>query len=194
MTEARVVEAARLIREGGVVVYPTETVYGIGCSISNPAAIARVFAIKGRSREKPISVAVASLDMISSVASLEDEEMAIIKELLPGPVSFLVRAKGDLASEITGGSSLVGIRLPLHPMAIELIEACGPITSTSANRSGGLPPASVDEIDPEISSAVEMVLDGKRSRYAQPSTLVDLGSRRILRKGAWLDRVVEAIQ
>lgn len=187
-------EAACLIREGKVVVYPTETVYGIGCSISNPAAIARVFEIKGRPREKPISVAVSSLDMISSVALVNEEDMEIIRELLPGPVSFLVRAKGDLASEITGGSSLVGIRFPMHPMALELIEACGPITSTSANRSGGRPPTSADEIDPEISSAVEMVLDGGRSRYAQPSTLVDLRSRRILRKGAWLDRVVEAIQ
>jgi len=194
MTGADLLRAASLIREGGVVIYPTETVYGIGASISSPAAVSRVFEIKRRSKDKPISVAVASLDMISSVASVDESEMAILRDLLPGPVSFLVKARDDLLPEITAGSRKVGIRLPMHPMALKLIEASGPITSTSANQSGSPPPASVDEIDPMISSAVDMVLDGGSCSYAEPSTLVDLDTRKILRKGAWLNRVVEAIR
>jgi L-threonylcarbamoyladenylate synthase len=186
-------KAASIIKAGGTVVYPTETVYGLGASAWNEEAIRKIFQIKRRPLSKPVFLAVSNLQMLRAVAVIEDEDLAILKKLLPGPVSFLVRRNLALSPILTAGSSLVGIRIPDHELALHLINLTGPITSTSANLTGALPPTRVDEIEPSVVRAVDLILDGGKSRYAQPSTLVDLASRKILREGAGLDRVLEVL-
>jgi L-threonylcarbamoyladenylate synthase len=193
MTSKSVAEAAKVLVGGGVVVYPTETVYGIGASIYIPEAVERVFEIKGRERGMPLSVAVASFEMIEQVASISEDDLALLRKVLPGPVTILVEKDPDLPDTVTAGSPLVGIRFPDHPMALELIGMAGPITSTSANLSGQKPPASIAELDPKIAKKVDFVLDGGRSRFAQPSTLVDLEARRVIREGAGMERVRELL-
>jgi L-threonylcarbamoyladenylate synthase len=193
MTSKSVAEAAKVLVGGGVVVYPTETVYGIGASIYIPEAVERVFEIKGRERGMPLSVAVASFEMIEQVASISEDDLALLRKVLPGPVTILVEKDPDLPDTVTAGSPLVGIRFPDHPMALELIGMAGPITSTSANLSGQKPPASIAELNPKIAKKVDFVLDGGRSKLAQPSTLVDLEARRVIREGAGMERVRELL-
>ncbi|MDI9617335.1 MAG: L-threonylcarbamoyladenylate synthase [Methanothrix sp.] len=186
-------EAARCILSGGIVVYPTETVYGIGANALDERSIARVYAIKRRPLDKPISIAVSSFEMLCEVADVRPEDLDIMRRLLPGPVTFLVRKRSIVPDMLTSGSQLVGIRYPDHEIALRLIEMTGPITSTSANITGAQSPSDPRAIDPEILSRVDMLIDGGRCRYAIPSTLVDLSTRRILRVGAMADRVAEVI-
>ncbi len=186
-------EVAEVLARGGTAVYPTETVYGIGASVFIPEAVDRVFEIKGRARKMPLSVAVASFEMIEQVASIDERDMPLLRKMLPGPITVLVERNPDLPDPVTAGSPLVGIRFPDHPMALELIGMTGPITSTSANLSGNPPPASLEELDPKIAEKVDIVLDGGRSRFARPSTLVDLAARKVIREGAGMDRARELL-
>jgi L-threonylcarbamoyladenylate synthase len=186
-------EASKTVISGGVIVYPTETVYGIGANALDEQAVLRVFQIKKRPMSMPIFLAVSSLTMLDRVAELEADDREILEQLMPGPVSVLVRRKSVVPNVLTAGSPLVGIRFPDHEVALRIIDAAGPITSTSANRTGSQPPSSADEISPDIADRVEMVLDGGKCKFGQPSTLLDLTTRKIIRPGAELEKVQRAI-
>ncbi len=188
-----IAEAARLVIGGGVIVYPTETVYGLGANALDEQAISRVYQIKKRPLSMPIFMAISSLEMLELVAEIGDEDLALAGKLLPGPVSMLVRKKSIVPDILTAGSPLVGIRYPDHETALRIIDRAGPITSTSANRTGSPPPTSAEEVSAEIAGMVDLVVDGGKSRYQQPSTLLDLAKREIIRPGAGLDRVLKAI-
>ena len=189
-----IARAAEIIRLGGTVVYPTETVYGIGACALDEKAILKVFQIKERDTSKPIFVAVSSFEMLRKVAVMTEKELDLARKLLPGPVSILVRKSDLIPDALTAGSPYVGVRYPDHKMALDLIALAGPITSTSANISGRPSPASAQEVDPEVARKADMVLDGGRSVLAMPSTLVDLSARKVLRQGAGLDDVLRAIE
>ena len=186
-------EAAKTIISGGVIVYPTETVYGIGANALDEQAIRRVFQIKKRPMSMPIFLAVSSLEMLDMVAELGADDRELLDRLMPGPVSVLVRRKSIVPNVLTAGSPLVGVRFPDHEVALRIIDAAGPITSTSANRTGTPSPASAEEVSPEIADRVEMVLDGGKCKFGQPSTLLDLTNRKIIRPGAELEKVQRAI-
>ena len=186
-------EASKTIISGGVIVYPTETVYGIGANALDEQAILRVFQIKKRPMSMPIFLAVSSLGMLDRVAELSRDDREILELLMPGPVSVLVKRKSVVPDVLTAGSPLVGIRFPDHEAALRIIDAAGPITSTSANRTGSRSPASVEEVSTEITDRVEMVLDGGKCKFGQPSTLLDLTNRKIVRPGAELEKVKRAI-
>lgn len=186
-------EASKTIISGGVIVYPTETVYGIGACALDEQAILRVFQIKRRPRSMPIFLAVSSLEMLDKVAEISTNDREILERLMPGPVSVLVKRKDVVPNVLTAGSSLVGIRFPDQEVALRIIDAAGPITSTSANLTGSPSPGSVEEVSPEIAKRVEMVLDGGKCKYGQPSTLLDLTNRTIIRPGAELEKVKRAI-
>jgi L-threonylcarbamoyladenylate synthase len=194
-TDARAtIYASEVILHGGVIVYPTETVYGLGANALAPEAISRVFLIKKRPLSMPIFAAVSSYEMLEMVAEIDDEERDILEKILPGPVSVLIRKREIVPDALTAGSPLVGIRFPEHELARAIIDSCGPITSTSANITGSPPPASAAEVSPEIADAANLVIDGGRCRYAQHSTLLDLSARRVVRKGAGFEAVLRAIQ
>ncbi len=185
--------AARLIIGGGVVVYPTETVYGLGANALDEQAILRVFQVKRRPLSMPIFLAVSSLEMLQKVASVSRDDLDLLEQLLPGPISVLAKRKSIVPDILTAGSPLVGIRFPDHETALRIIDLAGPITSTSANRTGSPPPTSAAAVSREISGTVDMVVDGGKSRYAEPSTLLDLTKREIIRSGAGLDKVLKVI-
>ncbi len=188
-----ITSAARIIIGGGVVVYPTETVYGLGANALDEQAILRVFQIKKRPLSMPVFLAVSSLDMLEKVAFMEQKDIALLEQILPGPVSVLVKKRDIVPGLLTAGSPLVGIRYPDHETALRIIDQAGPITSTSANRTGSPPPSSASEVSKEIADRVDLVVDGGKSKYAEPSTLLDLSSRKIIRPGAALDKVQKAI-
>jgi len=189
-----IASAARFIIGGGAVVYPTETVYGLGANALDEQAVMRVFLIKKRPLSKPISLAVSSLEMLRNVAEIRDEDMRILEELLPGPVSILVRKKSIVPDILTAGSPLVSIRYPDHESALRIIDIAGPITSTSANRTGQPAPVSAKEVSRDIEERVDLVVDGGRCRYCQASTLLDLEKREIIRPGAGLEIALKAIK
>ena len=183
-----VARAVQIVRGGGLVAYPTETVYGIGALASDTAAIEKVFREKKRPEALPLSIAVASLEMMRTVAFVEREDF--VRRFLPGPVTVILRKRDVLPDALTGGSPFVGIRYPDHAMALDLIGRTGPITSTSANLHGRPDPVTAEE----VTVAVDYVLDGGRSRYAAPSTVVDLSAGRVVRKGVMYDEVHRYMQ
>lgn len=188
-----ITSAARIIIGGGVVVYPTETVYGLGANALDEQAILRVFQIKKRPLSMPVFLAVSSLDMLEKVAFVEQKDIALLEQILPGPVSVLVKKRDIVPGLLTAGSPMVGIRYPDHETALRIIDQAGPITSTSANRTGSPPPSSASEVSKEIADRVDLIVDGGKSKYAEPSTLLDLSSRKVIRPGAALDKVRKAI-
>jgi L-threonylcarbamoyladenylate synthase len=186
--------AARFVIGGGVIVYPTETVYGLGANALDEQAVMRVFQIKKRPLSMPIFLAVSNFDMLRNVAEVTREDMDLLEQLLPGPVSVLVRRKSVVPDILTAGLPMMGIRYPDHELALRIIDLAGPITSTSANRTGSPAPISAASVSREIEDRVDMVVDGGKCSYSEPSTLLNLETREIIRPGAGLDRVMKAIK
>jgi len=186
--------AARFVIGGGVIVYPTEIVYGLGANALDEQAVMRVFQIKKRPLSMPIFLAVSNFDMLRNVAEVTREDMDLLEQLLPGPVSVLMRRKSIVPDILTAGSPFVGIRYPDHELALRIIDLAGPITSTSANRTGSPAPTSLASVSREIEDRVDTVVDGGKCSYGEPSTLLDLAKREIIRPGAGLDRVMKAIK
>jgi L-threonylcarbamoyladenylate synthase len=179
-----------LIRSGGVVVYPTETVYGLGANALREQTILQIFQIKKRPLNMPIFLAVSSFEMLQEVAEVTDKDIDLLKKLFPGPISVLVKKRNIVPDLLTAGSQFVGVRFPAHETAIDLIDESGPITSTSANETGSMPPVSVGEVSKRIRDKVDLIVNGGRCKYSQPSTLLDLSSRSIIRKGAGFNNVL----
>ena len=176
-------EAIKVLREGGVIVYPTETVYGLGANIFNEDAVKKVYALKGRKFDKPLSVAMRREDM-NEYGVVSDTQLIDLELSLPGPVTIVARKK-KIPDWITN-TDFVGMRVPEHPDAYELVSRFGPITSTSANKAGGKSPISVDEIPKCILDKVDYVIDDGETKYKQGSTVIKVtDSIEILREGAW---------
>lgn len=183
-----VVCAAEIVRSGGVVAYPTETVYGIGALACDVAAVGKVFRLKKRPESLPLSIAVSNMDMLRDVAYVEHEDF--IRRFLPGPVTVILKKKETLPDVLTAGSDRVGIRYPDHQLALDLINRTGPIVSTSANLHGQPDPVTADEVTVDV----DYLLDGGRCRYAGPSTIVDLATYRVVRKGVMYDEVCRYVR
>ncbi len=175
--------AAEIVKNGGVIAYPTETVYGVGALATDTGAIQRVYQMKNRPTSQPLSIAVSSMEMLESVAKVECKDF--ILKFLPGPVTVILKKKKPLPDLLTARSKYVGIRFPDNHMALELINKCGPIISTSANLHGEKDPVTAEE----VKIPVDYVLDGGRSKYAAPSTIVDLHEYCVVRKGVMYEEV-----
>lgn len=180
--------AVRAIRGGELVVYPTETVYGLGTDALDPAAVERVYEAKGRSRSKPLSMAVPDVETAAQYTELTDRERAFMGEFLPGPVTVVVEAGPELPGELTAGRDRVGIRIPDHDLALALLEGAAPITATSANVSGEPSVRRATDLDPAIRETVACVLDGGETGGTE-STVVDVGRGEIHRRGALGDEI-----
>ena len=177
--------AADAIKAGGIVAYPTETVYGVGALALKKSTVEKVIALKQMASMKPISLAVSNFSMLETVAFIEDVDL--LHQLLPGPITVLLRKKDIVPDILTAGANLVGIRFPSHKVARALIDSVGaPITSTSANVTSARPAKSA--IDVKI--RVSCVLDGGKALLG-PSTVVDLVNQVVVRRGAGYDIVVE---
>lgn len=183
-------KASDIIKNDGIVIYPTETVYGIGANIFSNVALEKVFAIKKRDRDKPVSVAVSDFGMMEDLVYIGKKERRFIDIFLPGPVTVVMKRRKKVPDILTSGSDLVGIRFPAYETTIELIQlARVPITSTSANISGEAPPKQVMQ----IKIAADYILDGGDCS-GEPSTVVDLVNGRILRKGEKYEEVKAALE
>ena len=180
--------AAALLRDSGVVAYPTDTVYGLGAAVYDRQAVLALFALKGRDRSQGVPVLLAAESQLAEVAAeLPDAAHALAERFWPGALTLIVQRNPRLPSLVTGGAGTVAVRLPDHPCPQALVSALGaPITGTSANRHGGTEPTSAEEVQRQLGESLRLVLDGGPSAAAVPSTIVDVTAPmpRLVRAGA----------
>lgn len=194
VSEATLDRAAAAVDAGNLVVYPTETVYGLGADALDANAVDGVFATKQRDRSKPVSMAVPSTEAAAEVCRLTDRERAFCEEFLPGPVTVVVERGPAVSDALTGGRDRVGVRIPDHEVALALLERTWPVTATSANVSGRTSVRAVADLDPEIREAASVIVDAGETPGGQGSTVVDVEAGTVHRRGplvdaieAWLD-------
>lgn len=160
------------LKRGGIVAFPTETVYGLGGVATDASAVRRIFAAKGRPADNPLIVHVASIEQARALSrpwtSLADR---LAQAFWPGPISLVVPASDVLPAEVTAGLKTVGLRMPDHAFALDLIRACGPIAAPSANSSGRPSPVTAQHVADDLD--IPIVLDGGRCPFSVESTVVD---------------------
>jgi L-threonylcarbamoyladenylate synthase len=179
--------AATAIRDGECVIYPTETVYGLAGDALNHAAVERVFELKGRSHDKPISLAVPDIEAVGDYTRPTDRERDFMTEFLPGPVTVVIERRSLVPDVLTAGRDRVGVRIPDHSIALDLLDRVAPLTATSANRSGSGSARRLDDIDSSVRESVP-VIDGGVTP-GNESTVVDVSAGVIHRRGALADEI-----
>jgi L-threonylcarbamoyladenylate synthase len=179
--------AAGAIRSSRLVVFPTDTVYGIGCDAFDPVGVNALFEAKSRGRNMPLSVLVGSWSTIDGlVLSVPSRARDLIEAFWPGGLSIVLPHAPSLAWDLGDTKGTVSVRMPLHPVILELLRETGPIAQSSANRSGRPPATTVEQAREQMGDAVSVYLDGGPSTDAVASTIIDLTSDepRLLREGA----------
>ena len=184
-TRNNIMVAARIVERGGLVIYPTETVYGLGCDPFNVEAVKRILKVKG-DRRKPLPVLAASIGDADKIAFISQIGKRLAAKFWPGPLTLVFPKKSALPDIVTFGRDSVGLRIPNNKLALHLISLSGGLLiGSSANRTGEEPPRTVQEISGELKEMVDVVLDGGAAAQGMPSTVADLTSEkpRILREG-----------
>lgn len=179
--------ATTAIREGGCAIYPTETVYGLAADALNPAAIERVFELKERPHDRPISFAVPDLEAAADLTYPTDRERDFMAAFLPGPVTVVLERRSSIPAVLTAGRDRVGVRIPDHPVALDFLDRVAPLTATSANRSGSGSARRINDIDSSIRESVPVIDDGVTP--GNESTVVDVSAGVIHRRGALADEI-----
>ncbi|MBI2001392.1 MAG: threonylcarbamoyl-AMP synthase [candidate division NC10 bacterium] len=181
-------QACEILRRGGLVAFPTDTLYALGANALDPAAIERVLTVKGRHHGKPLSVLVPSVEAAAALAAtLPDGAQALMRAFWPGALTVVVRASAKIPSILTAATGTVGLRMPAGAVARALLTAfAGPVIGTSANKTGAADPADAKTVQKAIGGQIDLVLDGGRVTLGVPSTVIDCTAEpaRILREGA----------
>jgi len=174
--EDAILEAARIVCSGGVVVFPTTSLYGLAVDASNPSAVEKVFAIKQRPVNKPILILVPDIrDIQNLVRDVPLAAERLMTALWPGNLTLIFKAGSSLPPSLTAGTGKIGIRLPVYPVARLLVHAAGrPITATSANISGQTGCSRIADLDPAIAAAVDLILDAGPLEGGAGSTILDV--------------------
>jgi L-threonylcarbamoyladenylate synthase len=170
--------AVKVLKAGGLVIYPTETVYGGGVDATHQTAVNKLLAYKSRREGKPLSIAVANQEMAQEYAQLNQQAIQFYKKFLPGPYTIISQAKNKLASGVASEFKTVGIRIPDYPLILKLVKKLGnPITATSANASGKKRPYTIQDIFDHLSAKqkklIDLVLDAGQLPPNEPSTVID---------------------
>jgi len=198
MTEAALSQAARVVRDGGVIAFPTETFYGLGVTPWDSAAVQRLFALKGRSSaSSPILVLIRHRQDLESLTSeISPSAELLMKACWPGPLTIVFRASSRVPSLLTAGTGTIGIRLSAAASLQRLLDAVGgPLTGTSANRSGALPAVTAEEVQASLGVDIDLILNGGRTPGGFASTVVDttVTPVRLIREGALSRSAVLAV-
>ncbi|MBZ0132498.1 MAG: threonylcarbamoyl-AMP synthase [Rhodocyclaceae bacterium] len=187
-----IAEAVALLRRGELVAFPTETVYGLGADAANPAAVAKIFAAKDRPADHPLIVHLPSADHLTRWArDVPGEAKRLAAAFWPGPLTLILKRQAKVPDAVTGGQDTVGLRVPNHPLALELLAAFdgangGGLAAPSANRFGRISPTTAAHVREELGERVSLILDGGPCPVGIESTILDLsrGSPVLLRPGA----------
>ena len=189
-----VVQAVAALQRGELVVLPTDTVYGVAADAFSPAAVERLLAAKGRGRDMPVPVLVGDVRGLHGLAADVTEQMqAVVDAHWPGPLTIIVPAAPSLAWDLGETRGTVAVRMPQHPIALDVLSSTGPLAVSSANRTGHPAPATADEAERQLGAAVAVYLEAGSSGDAVASTIVDLtGERPVVRRAGAL--AVEALR
>jgi len=195
-------DAAGVLMSGGLVAFPTETVYGLGADACNEMAVARIYSVKGRPADHPLIVHVASMDALGDwAADVPPYAIALARDYWPGPMTLVVKRSELAADFITGGQDTVGVRVPNHPVALGLLEAFARaggkgVAAPSANRFGNVSPTTAQAVSDELSDYMagsDLILDGGACAVGVESTIIDCTGDvpKILRPGAITEEMIE---
>ena len=194
-SKSEIERAAAILRAGGLVAFPTETVYGLGADASNPAAVAKIFAAKGRPQNHPLIVHLAGIELLPLWAEeIPPAAHKLAAAFWPGPLTLVLKRAAGVPDCVSGGQDTVGLRIPGHPVALELLKAFSGteggrrysgVAAPSANKFGRISPTSAAHVRAELGDAVDWVLDGGECEVGIESTIVDLSRGRavLLRPG-----------
>jgi len=195
--DAAIDYAANLLRQGRLVAFPTETVYGLGADASNPDAVRRIFQAKGRPADHPLIVHIPSADSLNDWAlTVPDAAKQLAARFWPGPLAMILNKRPEVPLIVTGGQQTVGLRMPDHPVALRLLRAFGGgIAAPSANRFCRISPTQAAHVEEELGDAVDLILDGGACQVGVESTIVDLSGNRpkLLRPGHITRLEIEAV-
>jgi L-threonylcarbamoyladenylate synthase len=176
-------KANEIVRKGGLIIYPTDTLYGIGGNAFSKEVVDKIRKIKGTPEGKPYSVVMSNLKMIKKYCIVDDWQYNTMKNNLPGPFTFLLKSKIKMPAST---NNKLGIRIPDTQFAHQLAEITEmPIITTSANPAGTKPPTRLEEIDGKILSAVELAVDNGLTKFRGASAVIDLIEKKVVRKGVW---------
>ena len=175
--------ASKIIAGGGIVSYPTETVYGLGCDPFAPYSIERVMRVKGN-RKKPLPVLVKTLQDGQRIADFSEKAIKLAEKFWPGPLTMVLKAK-TIVPSVLAPSGTVGVRSPKHPICLSLLGLCsGCLIGTSANQTGKTPATTAEEVVRDLGDRIDMVVDGGKTMLGVASTVIDLSSNFVvLREG-----------
>ncbi|MDD1639987.1 MAG: threonylcarbamoyl-AMP synthase, partial [Methylococcaceae bacterium] len=195
--DAAIDYAANLLRQGRLVAFPTETVYGLGADASNSDAVRRIFQAKGRPADHPLIVHIPSADSLNDWAlTVPDAAKQLAARFWPGPLAMILNKRPEVPLIVTGGQQTVGLRMPDHPVALRLLRAFGGgIAAPSANRFCRISPTQAAHVEEELGDAVDLILDGGACQVGVESTIVDLSGNRpkLLRPGHITRLEIEAV-
>lgn len=192
-----IARAAALLRAGGVVAFPTETVYGLGADAANDKALRRIFSIKGRPADHPLIVHLAdAVQMQDWARDIPTAAYALAKRFWPGPLTLILRRQPWVSALVTGGQETIGLRIPSHPVALALIDAFGGgVAAPSANRFGRVSPTCAEHVRQELGDGPDLILEGGACRVGIESTIIALadGDPVILRPGEISPEALERV-
>ncbi|NQT23932.1 threonylcarbamoyl-AMP synthase [candidate division KSB1 bacterium] len=193
--DAAAQEATQILQEGGVIGYPTETVYGLGCDAFNPDAVRHIADIKGRDKNKPFLILLPDSDALSNITTeLPDYVQALTRQFWPGPLTLLVRHQNQFPDDLTQGQSLIGVRVSSDPFCMAMMQSYNhPVVSTSANPAGEKPAQSCQDVIRYFENQIDAILDGGERNSQLPSTILDASTEtlRLIREGAILSETIE---
>jgi L-threonylcarbamoyladenylate synthase len=185
-----------VLQRGGLVAFPTETVYGLGADASNPAAVARIYEVKGRPTSHPVIVHIGDVGELPRWArEIPEAAMKLAARFWPGPLTLVLRRGPGVGDEITGGDDTIGLRMPNHPVALELLRQFGGgIAAPSANKFGRISPTTAEHVRNDLGKDVDLILDGGPCEIGIESTIIDLSRDRpvLLRPGRISAEEIEA--
>jgi len=178
--------AAEVARRGGLVAFPTETVYGLGTNAFDEGAVKRLFEVKRRPPDNPVSVLVSSVDQAKSLGYVNEMARKLMEEFFPGPITVVMKAKRDVPKIVTAGTGKVAVRMPDHPIALKIVEFAGvPLATPSANVSGRPSPTKAEHVLQDFEGKIDLLVDGGETGIGIESTVVDVTEKpKILRLGA----------
>lgn len=186
-SEKEIEKAVTVLRQGGLVAIPTETVYGLAADANNPKAVKKIFHIKNRPLSHPVIVHIADISQLKEWATdISDEALQLAKHYWPGPLTLILKKTKQVSDIITGGQDTVGLRIPNHPLTQCVLKKLGSgVAAPSANRFGRISPTTADAVREELGNKVDYILDGGQCAIGVESTIVDASTDqlRILRPG-----------
>jgi L-threonylcarbamoyladenylate synthase len=190
-------QAIVILKQGGVIAFPTDTVYGLAANIRIPEAVERIYRIKGRSHVKALPLVMSKTSQLEEITNhISPSAKLLIDRLWPGPLTIIVNKLNTIPDVVTYGGLTVAVRISSHPVPIALIDGLGnPITGTSANLSGRPSPQKAEEVLSQLGSTIDMIIEDDEGVTGIESTIIDVSTNivRIIRKGAISKEVIEDI-